>query len=313
MQNRGNRNAAMLFQGISANYKESFATLSKAQLDEIKQYSQVVQEIYSFDLWSYICDRDYYTENNPVMDWMAIYAANHSIYQSYLDAGFIPSMSLGYSMGVITAIACNGAISFEEGLEVLTGISKYKEKHTKLKENMAILIGRTDVEVTETIVHENLLDHVDVSIINNDDCITISGTDEAVEQIVRVNIEAGALKAFKLNSSIAFHSHYAKDGIQDLEAVLDGILFKDIKVPILSVYSQEPLYHGSELKQEVIRNMYSKMDWMNTLQVATNRGVNAFIDVSTDASLTKLSRLVLDEHEFITIRKLNRMLNKVNI
>lgn len=309
----GNKKVAMIFQGISANYKESIAMLNSAQLDEVKKLCHVVNEKLSYDLWSYICDTDSYTEDNPELDWMAIYVANHSIYRSYLSSGYIPSMSLGYSMGLITTAACNGAISFEDGLDILNGISRYRRKHSKQKENMAIIIGRTEHDIAETIAIKNLSDDVEISIVNNDDCITISGVDEAIEEIVNLSIEAGALQASKLNSPIAFHSRFTKDGIEELEAVIASINFRDLEVPILSVYNQKLLYKGTEAKQEIIRNMYSKMEWMKTLNNAAERGAEVFADVSTDGSLTKLSRLVLDEHEFITLNKLNRLLDKLKI
>lgn len=312
-QNIANKKVAMIFQGISANYKESFATLNSAQINEIKKLCHVVNEKFSYDLWTYICDTKNYTDDNPVMDWMAIYVANYSIYQSYLAARYVPCMSLGYSMGLITAVACNGAISFEDGLDILDGISRYKRNHSKQKENMAIIIGRAERDIAETIVKENLSDSVEISIVNNDDCITISGADEAVDRIVCINQAAGAFKASKLNTSIAFHSRYAKDGMEELEEVLAAIHIRDLEIPILSVYSQKLLYNGTELKRELIRNMYCKMDWMKTLNDATSRGSEVFADVSTDASLTKLSRLVLDEHEFVTLSKLNRYLEKVKI
>lgn len=309
--NLADRKVAMIFQGFSANYKESFAMLNSVQLNEIKNLCNVVNEKLSYDLWTYIHDTDNYTDDNQVMDWLAIYVANYSIYKAYLVTGYLPTMSLGYSMGLITAVACNGAISFEDGIDIFNCISKYKRKHSKQKENMAVIIGRTEQEVAETIAKENLSDSVEVSIVNNEDCITISGMDEAVEQIVRINQDAGALKASKLNSSIAFHSRYAIDGIEELEEVLSEINFKDLEIPILSVYSQKLLYHGTELQEELIKNMYSKMEWMKTLNETSSRGIEVFADVSMDGSLTKLSRLVLDEHEFITLNKLNRNFQKI--
>src|SRR5690625_4664234 len=102
---QGNTKVAMIFQGISANYKESITMLNSAQLDEVKKLCHIVNKKLSYDLWSYICDTDNYTEDKPELDWMAIYVANHSIYRAYISEGYMQYMFLVYSMCLITITA----------------------------------------------------------------------------------------------------------------------------------------------------------------------------------------------------------------
>lgn len=89
--------------------------------------------------------------------------------------------------------------------------------------------------------------------------------------------------------------------------LVEEISICDGDIPILSVFSQTAIQSASDLKNELIKNMTSPMNWNASILTLGQWGIESFVEVSLEDSLTKISRLINLDAEFLTYKKFMRL------
>lgn len=301
-----NKQRAFLFQGVGAQYQDLLDRFDNVQLQSLKRYGSIVLEEIGVDLYGYLmkhqdmeCDRLFY-------DWIAIYTCDYIIYQQFIDSGVRPAVMLGYSMGLITAMACGKSISFADGLRMLQTIYEYPKNASDCY-GMGVIVGQTYKEVYQLIVDCKAENEVFIASENNDTCLVVSGIKDSIHQVLKRAEEEGAIKASLINTPYAFHSPYAARGINMFVDLVETISIHEAEVPILSVFTQTFIQSAPDLKNELIKNMASPMNWNASILKLGESGIDSFVEVSLDDSLTKISRIINLDNEFLTYKKFQRL------
>lgn len=118
---------------------------------------------------------------------------------------FKPDMVAGHSLGEFSALVAAGALTFEDGLRLVSARAQAMQKACELKPStMAAVLALPD-ETVEEICHG-----IDGTVVcANYNCpgqIVISGEIEAIDAACAKLLEAGAKRALKLKVGGAFHS-----------------------------------------------------------------------------------------------------------
>ncbi|WP_052648514.1 hypothetical protein [Paenibacillus sp. E194] len=119
MKKVSNKKLAFLFQGVGANYQDFLDKFDESQLDTLKQYCFTVNKEIGIDLFTYLFHSQAMEQmeyDKMFYDWITIYTCDYIVYQQYVDSGICPAVMVGYSMGLITAMACGKSISLVAGL-----------------------------------------------------------------------------------------------------------------------------------------------------------------------------------------------------
>lgn len=300
------RKHAFLFQGVGVEYKKFLHLLDDEQKELLKYYCSVVYDEIELDLWNYLYNSTpgYYCD--MFSDSIAIYTIDYIVYNTYIKFGIKPEVFLGYSMGLITAIACGKSISFETGLQIQLYVYRYFKYASHQEEAMAVIIGMTCDCIEKIIKENNLSENVEIGSENNSYCIVISGSKAGVEKVMAIAEHEGAMKIKKVNAPYAFHSHYAVNGIEKYIKYMSKIQISDCMIPVISIFNQNIIQDSFELKRELIKNMSSRMYWKTSMERVSNMGINSFVEVSLDDSITKFSKLIDPDYEFFTYKKLLR-------
>ncbi len=295
-----------IFEGIGSKYRSIIRTLDKSILELLNKYYKIIIDQLGVDLQEYIYED---TTNNALSDndntfleWILIFTCDCIIYKSYLANNIKPKMLVGYSMGLITAMVCTGSISFNDGLRVLERIYKYPKESKRDNEAMATIIGlnyKSIVEIIEDLEFEELLE---ISSENAEYCIGVSGVKNAINKILMVAEEQGALKTIKLDVPFAFHSKFALKGIETVKDLINNLEVGKATIPIMSVYTQNIIVNEEELRNELLTNLYNSMEWKKTIYKLGNMGIDNFVEVSLSDSLSKMSRENAINSKFITFK-----------
>lgn len=301
-----NKRRAFLFQGVGAQYQDLLDRFDEVQLHSLQRYCSIVYEEIGVDLYGYLikhqdieCDRMFH-------DWIAIYTCDYIIYQQFIDSGIRPAAMLGYSMGLITAMACGKSISFANGLRMLQTIYEYPKDGSD-SYGMGVIVGQTYKEVYQLIVDCKAENEVFIASENNDTCLVVSGIKDSIHQVLKRAEEEGAIKASLINTPYAFHSPYAARGINMFVDLVETMSIREAEVPILSVFTQTFIQSAPDLKNELIKNMASPMNWNASILKLGESGIDSFVEVSLDDSLTKVSRIINLDSEFLTYKKFQRL------
>nr|MBC7611815.1 ACP S-malonyltransferase [Pseudopedobacter sp.] len=195
-----------------------------------------------------------------------------------LGDDFQPDMVAGHSLGEFSALTSAGALSFEDGLTLVSKRANAMQKACEIQPStMAAVLGLDDFTV------EDICQRVsDVVVPANYNCpgqLVISGSIAGIDKACELLIAAGAKRAIKLNVGGAFHSPLMEAAKIELEA---AIVATEIKEPICPVYQNidaKPYTDVASIKQNLIAQLTGSVKWTQTNQKMIYDGATEFIEV----------------------------------
>ncbi len=294
---------SFLFQGVGVEYKSLLHLLNEKQLQMLKSYCSIVHKELELDLWNYLHNSIETKYGKMFNDWVAIYTIDCIVYHTYIDFGFEPAAFLGYSMGLVTALACGESITFEAGLHLLYSSYEYAQYVPRKKEAMAVITGMTSSDVENIIKNNSLENSVEIASENNDYCIVVSGIKDYVNEVMKIAADEGAMKVKDINAPYAFHSHLALMGVEKYQEFISTLPIADSAIPIISSYNQNIIQESCEIKQELKKNTSGRMYWKSSIEKAIAQGCQGFIEVSMSDTITKFSKIINMDYQFITYKK----------
>ncbi|MDW2798050.1 acyltransferase domain-containing protein [Clostridium boliviensis] len=290
-----NDSMAMMFAGIGTDYRKIIHKIPEKQRERIRQLSAILKDRYELDIDVYLNGNPLDTESN-FYNWLTIYTCDYAIYEWYASHGVVPDYLIGYSMGLITALACSHAITFEDGAFLLYEINRKESR----KEGMATIIGFEKDELVRIIKDSQCEDKVFIACENNPYCFGISGYENFIQQVCELAAERGALNIYAIDSKFAFHTPLYHRPERDLSVSTAKIQVVDSTIPVVSAIDQSILWKAQDLSEELIRNMYSTMKWGSLITALSQSGIRHFIEAGLGKGLTKISRSIEDTCRFDT-------------
>ena len=143
-----------------------------------------------------------------------------------------PDMVAGHSLGEFSALVVNGALSFEDGLKLVSQRAMAMQKACEITPSTMAAVLNLDDKIVEDICAS--IDGVVVAA--NYNCpgqLVISGEYKAVELACEKMKEAGAKRALILPVGGAFHSPMMEPAREELAAAIEATTFS---TPICPVY-----------------------------------------------------------------------------
>jgi len=213
-----------------------------------------------------------------------------------LGSEFTPQMVAGHSLGEFSALVSAGALSFEDGLKLVSARAQAMQKACEAKPStMAAVLGLDDAAV------ENICASVDGIVVPaNYNCpgqLVISGEVEAVQQACELLKEAGAKRALMLSVGGAFHSPLMEPARVELEA---AIRRTQISAPVCPVYQNvdaKPQTNPDAIKANLIAQLTSPVRWTQTVENMIADGAGWFRELGPGAVLQGLIKKIDKEVE----------------
>ena len=212
----------------------------------------------------------------------------------------------GYSMGIYAALYFCQSIEFEEGLNLIKNAYELiKNTIQKDEYGMGSIIGLEFNDITKIINNNS----IDVEIINQNNKLSfvISGKLDEVKLIVDKAKEEGALNTKVLPISAPYHSNFLKDAAKSFTEYLKGINIKDSKYKIISGHNQKVISQKNEIIDELSANIYTKHNWLATMNKLIDLKVNSFFECGAGKSLSKTAKFIEGDYKIYTIKNLNTL------
>ncbi|MEN5197065.1 ACP S-malonyltransferase [Sphingobacterium faecium] len=204
---------------------------------------------------------------------------------------FKPDMVAGHSLGEFSALVSAGALSFEDGLKLVSQRANAMQRACELEPStMAAILGLEDAVVEEICSKVD-----DVVVAANYNCpgqLVISGSISGVDKACALLTEAGAKRALKLNVGGAFHSPLMEPAKVELQAAIEAV---EIKTPICPIYQNVDAssYTDAEtIKKNLIAQLTGAVRWTQTVQNMLHDGAEAFVEVGPGNVLQGLVKKV---------------------
>ena len=159
----------------------------------------------------------------------------HSVIAALCEQDFKPAMVAGHSLGEFSALAAAGALSFRDGLLLVSARAQAMQTACEKEPSAMAAVLQLEDEKIEAICKQVTASTgiVIPANYNSPGQVVISGTVEAVQQACTLMKEAGAKRALVLPVGGAFHSPLMEGARQSLEQAIDKAKMTE---PICPVY-----------------------------------------------------------------------------
>lgn len=195
-----------------------------------------------------------------------------------LGDDFNPDMVAGHSLGEFSALTAAGALSFEDGLKLVSARAQAMQKACELKPStMAAVLALPDEKV------EEICEGVDgVVVCANYNCpgqIVISGEVEAIDAACEKLLAAGAKRALKLKVGGAFHSPCMEPARAELAKAIENT---EVHAPVCPVYQNvdaRPHTDPAEIKANLVAQLTAPVRWTQTVRNMIADGATEFVEL----------------------------------
>lgn len=204
---------------------------------------------------------------------------------------FRPDMVAGHSLGEFSALVAAGALSFEDGLKLVSARAMAMQKACEATPStMAAVLNLPDEKVEEICAS---IDEVVVPA--NYNCpgqIVISGSEKGIDIACEKLLAAGAKRALKLKVGGAFHSPLMKPAEEELAEAIRNTQFKTPVCPVYQNVNAQPQTDPETIKSNLIAQLTAPVRWTQSVRNMIADGASEFIEVGPGSVLQGLIKKI---------------------
>jgi [acyl-carrier-protein] S-malonyltransferase len=220
----------------------------------------------------------------------------HSVISALvMGDAFKPDMVAGHSLGEFSALVAVKALSFEDGLVLVSKRAMAMQKACEMEEStMAAVLGLSDEiveEVCDSITNE-------VVVPANYNCpgqLVISGSVAGVDLACEALKAKGAKRALKLPVGGAFHSPLMKPAGEELQAAINETIISAPVCPVYQNVNAYPQTNPESIKQNLIAQLTAPVRWTQTVKNMITDGATEFYELGPGDVLKGLVKKVNPE------------------
>jgi [acyl-carrier-protein] S-malonyltransferase len=215
--------------------------------------------------------------------------------------GIEPTACAGHSLGEYTALVAAGALSFEEGVAIVTERGEAMQAAADETAGvMASILGLDDEAVD--VACRRADGEVWVANYNAPDELVIAGSPACVETAAVIARRSGARKVVPVAAGGAFHTPFMAPARDRLRKALHQATFREPEVPVVANVDALPYRRAEEWESLLSAQLCSPVRWrQSVLRVAGvggddpadhHDGERLFVELGPGDSLTGLIRRI---------------------
>ncbi|ASG30707.1 malonyl CoA-acyl carrier protein transacylase [Fusobacterium animalis] len=212
------------------------------------------------------------------------------------EKGIEPDYVAGHSVGEFAAFGGANYLSIEDAVKLVAARGRImREVAEKVNGSMAAVLGMDAEKIKEVL--KSVDGVVEAVNFNEPNQTVIAGSKEAVEKACVVLKEAGAKRAIPLAVSGPFHSSLMKEAGEKLKEEAQKYTFNVGKVKIVANTTAELLESDSEVKDEIYRQSFGPVKWVDTINKLKSLGVTKIYEIGAGKVLSGLIKKIDKEIE----------------
>jgi [acyl-carrier-protein] S-malonyltransferase len=233
------------------------------------------------------------TETNVAQP--ALFALSLALTEKAREAGLKPDFVAGHSLGEYTAAVAAGALSFEDGIRLVSLRGRLMAEAQSVRPGtMAAVIG-LDADKLEELCKQASADAgvVTPANLNTPTQIVVSGEESGVVKLMELAEQAGAERVVRLQVGAAFHSELMKPAQAEMGTALDGVQWSDPEVPLAANHSGSLVDSGDGVRTALYTQIASPVRWVECVRTLADNGVTTFLEVGSGRVLGGLVKQIL--------------------
>ena len=216
----------------------------------------------------------------------ALFVVESLLVDNLIKQGREASLVAGHSLGELVALYAAGVFDLETGLSLMKTRSELMAAAGGGA--MTAVIGFDRNQLDELV---SGIDGVSIANDNSEAQVVISGRPEAVGQ---VSDQLKCKRAIPLAVSGAFHSPFMAEAADRFAAILDGVSFRNARIPVLSNSDPCATSSGDTLKQRLKQQMTTGVRWRETMAAMASEGVDTLVEIGPGNVLSGLAKRSMD-------------------
>jgi [acyl-carrier-protein] S-malonyltransferase len=202
----------------------------------------------------------------------------HSVLVAFNQDHQKPEMVAGHSLGEFSALVVNGALSFEDGLNLVSKRAMAMQKACeKNPSTMAAILGLDD-KIVEEICSEIKDEIVVAANYNCPGQLVISGSMKGIEIACEKMKAAGAKRALPLQVGGAFHSPLMEPAREELASAIESTRFENAFCPVYQNVNALPSINVTHIKKNLIDQLTAPVLWTQSVQNMVKDGGTQFVE-----------------------------------
>lgn len=231
---------------------------------------------------------------------LATFVLSSVVLDAIERVGLVPTLCAGHSLGEYTALAAAGALSFEDGVRLVS--ERGAAMHDAAEERpgtMAAVMGADDDSVDAAC--QRAEGDVWVANYNAPGQVVIAGEPEAVERAGLLAKDLGARKVVGLPVAGAFHTTMMAPARDRLRKALAAARFTDAEVPVVANVDARAYDEAAQWPALLSAQLCSPVRWRQSLATLADLGATVAVEVGAGGVLTGLVRRVLPDVRAVSV------------
>jgi [acyl-carrier-protein] S-malonyltransferase len=225
------------------------------------------------------------------------YACLEAVRESFPDFP-PPAFVAGHSLGEYTALAAAVVLDFATTVYLARERGRLMHEAGVVRPgSMAAVMGLEESQLEEVCRQTGTY----IVNINCPGQLVISGDKDGVARAMDLAKNKGAPRVVPLAVSGAFHTPLMQPAVDKMAEIVGDLSFRDPMIPIIANTTAQPLTTAQAIKEELIRQLCSCVQWQRSIERMIAEGVTTFIELGPGRVLTGL------------IKRINREVGTVNI
>ncbi|MFC4305911.1 ACP S-malonyltransferase [Cohnella boryungensis] len=225
----------------------------------------------------------------------ALLATSVALLETYREQGGLkPDYVAGHSLGEYSALVAAGVLGFSDAVRLVRARGRFMEEAVPGGQGaMAAVLGAersalqalcADISAAGAVV--------ELANVNCPGQIVVSGSAEGVAAVVERGKEAGAKRVIPLEVSGPFHSSLMQPAAERLAAELEKAEFREAQVPVVANVHARPVTSGNELRELLVKQVVSPVQWEDTIAFLIGEGVDTFVEIGSGTVLAGLIKKI---------------------
>jgi [acyl-carrier-protein] S-malonyltransferase len=209
-----------------------------------------------------------------------------------------PAFVAGHSLGEYSALVAANVLDFADTLRLTRERGRLMhEAGMRTPGGMAAIIGLDDISMEEICQETG----VQVANLNSPGQVVFSGPKGAVVRAVDLATAMGARYTIPLKVSGAFHSSLMQPAAAGMARAISNLEFRQPRVPIVVNCTAQPMTTTDEIKEELVNQISSCVQWQKSVEYMVDAGVSTFVEVGPGKVLSGLIKRITREAQIVNV------------
>lgn len=216
-----------------------------------------------------------------------------------ITGGLIPpAFVAGHSLGEYTALVAAEVLDFTEAVQLTRQRGMLmQEAGERIPGGMAAIIGLDELSVEEICQETG----AQISNLNSPTQIVIGGSRETLARAMDLARAMGAKYVTRLKVSGAFHCSLMQPAIGGMAQAISQLNFSDPNVPIVVNSTAQPVTTTTEIKDELLQQLSSCVQWQKSVEYMVDAGVSTFVEIGPGQVLRGLIKRINHEAQILNV------------